>query len=87
MILRKKLKQKKNKIKPNLGDIRLIKKFAILPIRISEDELMWLQFYKQRQTYSELFEYFFDSCAGTIGQKTYNKWVNDYDNGYPVVLY
>lgn len=84
--MEKMLKQRKIKLKPDLGDIREIKRFAILPIRINKDKTVWLRFYKQRQTYSKLYKYFLDSYAGTIGYKIYNKWVDDYNSdGYPVV--
>ena len=39
-----------------IGDIRIKKKFAWIPILLESKQLIWLTFYKEQQIYSEELE-------------------------------
>jgi hypothetical protein len=56
-----------NKKKHSLGETRIVNKFAWLPVKISKEEYIWLQFYKVKQKYLE--EYNFSK------RKYERKWV------------
>ena len=46
--------------KPRIGDQRKVKRFAFLPIRISNDEVLWLQTYYRHQVYKRITYHNFD---------------------------
>lgn len=70
----------KAKKQPELDDIRVVTRFAFLPIRFSDDEVIWLQFYKKYQRYSEVHSY---PNTGTAVYEYYCKWEDLYDDaGY-----
>ena len=75
MILKIKVKKQ-----PELNDTRVVTRFAFLPIRFSDDEVVWLQFYKKYQQYSEVHSYL---GTGTAVYKYDYKWEDLYDDaGY-----
>lgn len=50
----------KRKPRPNLGDIRTVKRFAFLPVIIDAYTIIWLEFYNSVEEY-KLITYWSDS--------------------------
>ena len=50
MVIKKHIEQRQ----PQLGDTRWVKRFALLPKRINDDELIWMCWYEKQQSFEEV---------------------------------
>ena len=73
MILKIKVKKQ-----PKLNDTRIVKRFAFLPIRFNDNEIIWLQFYNRYQIYSKTYNYYFNEYD--------YKWEDLYDDAGHIMM-
>lgn len=50
MVIKKHIEQRN----PKLGDTRWVKRFALFPKRINDDELIWMCWYEKQQRFDEV---------------------------------
>lgn len=74
------IQKHKEKRSPKLGDIRWVKRFALFPKRINDEELIWFCWYSKKQHLDEVKIDTFDGVFSGI------QWVDiENEEGYCII--
>ena len=60
---------------PEIGDVKEIIKFAFLPTKIGNDNVVWLEQYIKVYVYTKIYKDHYPSEWGGGYTSEYNKWV------------